>query len=83
MATSLADLTPSTRHRYVRHCLICGTVMALGWIALSFGTHLFLTGYLPGLETRLLALSAGLTILGTTLLLIGSVRAYNVLVRSY
>lgn len=47
MATSLADLTPSTGRQHVGNCLACGVVMGFGWIALMLGTHLFVTGYLP------------------------------------
>ncbi|WP_336362741.1 hypothetical protein [Halalkalicoccus salilacus] len=83
MATSLADLTPSTGRRHAGNCLACGLVMGFGWIALLFGTHLFVTDYLPDLDPQLLALSGGWTVLGTTLLLVSCVRAYNVLFRPY
>ena len=83
MATSLADLAPPTSPRYAGNCLVCGLVMGFGWIALLLGTHLFLTGYLPELDPQLLALSGAWISLGTTLILIGAVRAYNVFLRSY
>lgn len=57
--------------------------MALGWLALLLGTYLFVTGYLSELEPRLLALSGGWTFFGITLLLVGTVRAYNVFFRAY
>lgn len=57
--------------------------MGFGWIALLLGTHLFVTGYLPGLDPQLLALSGAWTSLGTTLILIGAVRTYNVFLRPY
>lgn len=83
MATSLADLAPPTDPRHAGNCLACGLVMGFGWIALLLGTHLFVTGYLPGLDPQLLALSGAWTSLGTTLILIGAVRTYNVFLRPY
>lgn len=81
MSTPLTELTPTPTHDHARGCLVCGLVVSLGWLALLMGTYLFVTGFLPGMERELLALSGGWTFLGVTLLLVGGVRAYNVFLR--
>jgi hypothetical protein len=83
MATSLADLAPPTGRRHAGNCLACELVIGVGWIALLLGTHLFVTGYLAELDPELLALSGAWSSLGTTLILIGALRAYNVFLRPY
>lgn len=81
MSTSLADLASTPTRDYARSCIVCGLVVSFGWLALLMGTYLFVTGFLPGMERELLALSGGWTFLGVTLLLVGGVRAYNVFLR--
>lgn len=81
MDTPLAELAPVRTKNYARSCLVCGLVVSAGWLALLMGTYLFITGFLPGMERELLALSGGWTFLGVTLLLIGGVRTYNVFLR--
>lgn len=81
MSTPLAELAPARTKNYARSCLVCGMAASLGWLSLLMGSYLFVTGFLPGMERELLALSGGWVFLGVTLLLVGGVRAYNVFLR--
>lgn len=81
MSTPLTELAPTPTQDYARGCVVCGLVISFGWLALLMGTYLFVTGFLPGMERTLLALSGVWIFLGVTLLLIGGVRVYNVFLR--
>lgn len=78
MSIRLVEI-PSTGRRRAGPCLACGLVIGFGWIALLVGAYLFVVGSLPGSDPRLFS-SAWLA-LGMTLVSVGSLRAYDVLVR--